>query len=68
MKLSKFKLIAQGDEVVMDYIEKLKKINENSEFQSLMSQEESAKMMINTYIDEARDEAKAEVKKKLKIS
>ncbi len=57
--------IIEGDEVVMDYMEKLKKINENSEFQSLMTQEESAQMMVNTYVREAKEEGAMEAKKEM---
>ncbi len=60
MEIVELSNIAEGDEVVMDYMEKLKKINENSEFQSLMTQEESAQMMVNTYVREAKEEGKKE--------
>ena len=49
----------------MEYMERLKKINENSEFQSLMTQEESAAMMINTYVREAKEEGALEAKKEM---
>ena len=65
MELNELSNIAEGDEVVMEYMERLKKINENSEFQSLMTQEESAAMMINTYVREAKEEGALEAKKEI---
>lgn len=65
MELGELRDIAKGDDVVMDYMEKLKKINDDSDFQSLMSQEEAAEMLVNNYVDEAVLETKASLIKSM---